>query len=312
MMIKQTLLILILLLALPQSYARTLYMGPGQTYASMQEVQEVIEAGDVLEIVPGTYRDCAALYVDDITIRPKGWPNHEGKVRFQDVTCEGKGIFVLVGDNIRIDGLEFVNAKVPDLNGAGIRFNGQRLFVNDCYFYNNEMGIMTGNDPESEIVVSHSVFENNGKAPPRWGHGLYVNEARLLKVTDSLFINHQTGHHIKSRAVYTEVTGNEIADGMGGNASYSIDISNGGSVLIDNNTIQKGPLSQNITTAICIACEGGTNPGETIIVKNNKFTNNTSSGNVVFVRNLTSTPEEVSDNTFSGNGVIEVSNDFAN
>ena len=291
--------------------ARTLYMGPGETYQSMEQVQDVIQEGDIVEIVPGTYRDCASLGVDNITIRPKGWPNHKGKVRFQDVTCEAKGIFVITGDNVRIDSLEFINAKVPDLNGSGIRFNGKRLFVYDSYFYNNEVGIMTGDHPEADIVVSTSVFEYNGKAPPRWGHGLYVNGAKRLKVTDSLFIKQKTGHHIKSRALYTEVIGNEIADGMDGNASYSIDIANGGSVLIENNIIQKGPLSDNTTTAICIACEGGTNPGETIVVRNNKFTNDTASDKVVFVRNLTSTKEQVEDNTFKGNDVVLISNDFA-
>ena len=311
MKITLHLLFLFVFFATTYTHAQTLYMGPGQTYTSMEQIQEVIQEGDIVEIVPGTYRDCAAFYTDNITIRPKGWPNHEGKVRFQDVTCEGKGIFVLVGDNIRIDAIEFINAKVPDLNGSGIRFNGKRLFVYDSYFYNNEVGIMTGDHPEADIFVTKSVFESNGKPAPRWGHGLYVNEGKRLKVTDSLFIKQKTGHHIKSRATYTEVTGNEIADGMDGNASYSIDIANGGSVLIENNVIQKGPLSDNITTAICIACEGGTNPGETIIVRNNKFTNDTSSSRVVFLRNLTSTKEEVKDNTFKGNDVVLISNDFA-
>ncbi len=311
MNIKLVALLIVSLLLVAPLQARTLYMGPGQTYQSMQEVQDVIQEGDIVEIVPGTYRDCASLGVDNITIRPKGWPNHKAKVRFQDVTCEGKGIFVITGDNVRIDGLEFINAKVPDLNGSGIRFNGKRLFVFDSYFYNNEVGIMTGDHPEADIFVTKSVFESNGKPAPRWGHGLYVNGAKRLKVTDSLFIKQKTGHHIKSRAIYTEVIGNEIADGMDGNASYSIDIANGGSVLIEDNVIQKGPLSDNITTAICIGCEGGTNPGETIIVRNNKFTNDTSSNRVVFLRNLTSTKEQVENNTFEGSKVKLISNDFA-
>ena len=293
------------------AHAQTLYMGPGEKYSSMREVEEVIQEGDIVEIVPGTYRDCGAFYADNITIRPKGWPKHDAKVRFQDVSCEGKGILVLEGDNIRVDSIEFINAKVPDLNGAGIRFNGKRLFVYDSYFYNNEVGIMTADNPEADIFVTTSVFESNGKPAPRWGHGLYVNGAKRLKVTDSLFIKQKTGHHIKSRAVYTEVIGNEIADGMDGNASYSIDIANGGSVLIEDNVIQKGPLTDNVTTAICVACEGGTNPGESIIVRNNKFTNDTSSSKVVFLRNLTSTKEEVTDNTFKGNDVVMISNDFA-
>ncbi len=290
--------------------AETIYVGPGEKYSALEEVEDVLEDGDILEIVPGTYRQCTTFYANDLVVRPKGWPNNQGKVRYQDVTCQGKAIFVVEGDRIRIDGIEFINAKVPDQNGAGIKFNGKYLEVNDSYFFNNEVGIMTGDDFESEIVVHKSVFEGNGKEPPRWGHGLYVNDAKTLKVTDSLFIKQKTGHHIKSRALYTEVSGNEIADGMEGNASYSIDIANGGSVLIENNIIQKGPLSDNITTVICIACEGGTNETKKIIIRNNQFTNDTSSDNVVFVRNLTSTKEEIKDNQFKGNKIIRIERDY--
>ncbi len=293
-----------------QVHARTLYMGPGEKFSTLEEIQDVIQEGDVLEIVPGTYRQCGIFHVDNITIRPKGWPKHTAKPRFQDVSCEGKGIFVIVGDNIRIDSIEFVNSKVPDRDGSGIRFNGQRLSVYDSYFYKNEMGILTGNEGYGDIVIDGSVFESNGNKPPHWGHGIYVGESARLRVTNSLFIKQVTGHHIKSRAVYTEVTGNEIADGMDGNASYSIDISNGGNVLIENNIIQKGPLTDNIETAICIACEGGTNPGESIVVRNNKFTNNTASDNVVFLRNLTSTDELLEDNILQGNTSVLLSNSF--
>lgn len=296
-------------LTLP-SHARTLYMGPEETYSKLEEVQEIIQEGDVLEIVPGTYRQCGSFEVNNITIRPKGWPEHTGKARFQDVSCEGKGIFVISGDNIRIDAIEFVNAKVPDRNGAGIRFNGGRLFINDSYFYKNEMGVMTGNGNTANVVVNNSVFESNGNMPPRWGHGLYVGDAKSLKVKNSLFIKQKTGHHIKSRAIYTEVIGSEIADGKNGNASYAIDVSNGGTVLIENNIIQKGPLSDNTTTAICIACEGGTNPGESIVAKNNKFTNDTASKNVVFLRNLTSTDEVLENNELDGNKSVLLSNSF--
>lgn len=313
MAMKNKLIALTLIMALSITqllHARTLYMGEGEAYSSLEEIQEVIQEGDILEIAPGVYRQCASFYVDNIIIRPKGWPDHEAKPRFQDVTCEGKAIFVIEGDNIRVDAIEFVNAKVPDRNGAGIRFNGQRLFVYDSYFYNNEVGIMTGNEKTEEVVVDRSVFEGNGNLPPRWGHGLYIGSALSLKVTNSLFIKTKTGHHIKSRALYTEVVGNEISDGADGNASYSIDVSNGGNVLIENNTLQKGPMSDNKTTAICVACEGGTNPGDSIVVRNNKFINDTSSNKLVFLRNLTSTKEQIENNKFSGNDVSLVSHSF--
>ena len=97
---------------------------------------------------------------------------------------------------------------------------------------------------------------------------------------------------------------------MDGNASYAIDISNGGTVLIENNIIQKGPLSDNTTTAICIACEGGRNESKSIVVKNNKFINDTSRS-VVFLRNLTSTEEVLENNIFKGGKTVLVEHEYA-
>jgi len=290
--------------------AETRYVGANEKYKSIDEVQSVVADGDVIEIVPGVYRDCAFFDSDNIVVRPKGWPNQKEKVRFQDVACEDKAIFVIAGDNVLIEGIEFVNARVPDKNGAGIRFEGKNITINDCYFLKNEMGLLAGSNRESEIVIRRSVFELNGKESPRWGHGVYDDGAKSLRIIDSLFIKQKTGHHTKSRAFYTEVVGSEISDGMDGNASYAIDVSSGGSVLIENNIIQKGPLSDNTTTAICIGCEGGRNESKNIVVRNNKFINDTSRS-VVFLRNLTSTKEVLENNTFKGGKTILVEHDYA-
>ncbi len=289
--------------------AETLYVGENQKYGSINEIQSILSDGDIIEIVPGVYRDCALFYANDITIRPKGWGKHKEKVRFQDVTCEGKAIFVIAGDNVVIEGIEFVNAKVPSKNGAGVRMEGTNLTINHSYFLNNEMGILAGENRDSEIVIRNSIFELNGKELPRWGHGIYDDGAKLLRVIDSLFIKQKTGHHIKTRAYNAEIIGNEISDGMDGNASYSVDFANGGNILIENNIIQKGPLSDNTTTAICIGCEGGRNESKSIIARNNEFTNNTAK-TVVFLRNLTSTKEELENNVFKGGKVTLVEHDF--
>lgn len=87
---------------------------------------------------------------------------------------------------------------------------------------------MTNENFDSKIVIQHLVLEGNGKLPPRWRHSAYVGNAKSLHIVDSLFIKQKTGHHIKSRTIYTEVTGTEISEGTDGNASYSIDVSAGG------------------------------------------------------------------------------------
>ncbi len=298
-------LLLILALGVTDLCAGTIYIGPGEKFERISQAEESFKDGDIVEIVPGTYNDCAVLLANDLTIRPKGWPQVKKRVRFEDVACEGKAIFVVSGDNTRIEGIEFVNARVPDLNGAGIRLQGTGLFLQDTYFLNNEHGILSGDDHDSHVVINRSTFEKNGKCPPEWGHGIYFGEVGSLKVTNSKFIATQTGHQIKSRALYTEIIGNEITDGPDGTSSYLIDISNGGTTVIEDNIMQKGPHTENNSAAICIACEGEYNRGQKVIVRNNTFTNET--GNeVVFVKNLTGIAARFDNNTFSGDRTVLV------
>ena len=293
------------ILFLAQAQAEVVTVGPGQEVETLSDVAGILEDGDTIEIVPGVYRDCAILHANGLTIRPKDWSQLRKPVRFQDATCGEQAIFLIYGNNIFIEGIEFANARVQWGNGAGVKFLGTHLFLQDTYFLNNEMGLLTGVNPDSKIFIDRSTFESNGKEPPRWGHGVYVGHMGSLIVSNSTFIRQRTGHHIKSRAAYTEVVGNSIYDGEQGNASYAIDISNGGSVLIEGNKIQKGPRSDNLTTAICIACEGETNLSKSIVVRNNVFSNQAGQ-KTVFVRNLTSVEVQFSRNEFSGDRVVQL------
>ena len=285
--------------------AELIVVGPGERYVSFSELAPLLKDGDIVEIVPGIYQDCAVIKASNLTIRPKGWLQLGKRVRFQDVACAEQAIFLVYGNNIWIEGIEFANARVKWGNGAGVKFQGTHLFLQDTYFLNNEMGILTGPNPGSKVFIDRSKFELNGKDAPRWGHGVYIGHMESLFITNSEFIKQKMGHHIKSRALNTEIIGNDIKDGTNGTASYAIDISNGGTVLIEANAIQKGPLSDNLTTAICIACEGETHRGKNIVIRNNKFTNQTNR-EVVFLRNLTKIKAQLDNNRFRGDRVVPI------
>ena len=93
--------------------------------------------------------------------------------------------------------------------------------------------------------------------------------------------------------------GCDIQDGPTGNSSYLIDISNGGSTLIEKNKLSKGRLSTNGGTAISIGAEGDTNSSGPIVVRDNNFVNQQERP-TVFVRNFAATPAELSGNLLTG------------
>ena len=199
--------------------------------------------GDVIEILTGTYpRDAAVWKQNDLTIRAVGG----GRAHLQSfgVTEQGKAIWVIQGDRVTIEGIEFSGARVPDRNGAGIRHEGDGLTVRDCYFHDNENGILGGRSPENDVVIEHSEFARNGAGDGRT-HNIYIGAARSLELRYSRVHHARVGHNVKSRAARTLIEDNLIYDAQDGTSSYAIDTPNGGDVTIRRNYVQQGPGSDN-------------------------------------------------------------------
>jgi hypothetical protein len=276
--------------------ADTLRVGANQTYKMPSEAAAVAKTGDTVEIDPGEYFDCAIWKADNLTIVGKG-----SGVVVTDKSCQGKALFVITGSNVTVRNLTLTRAVVPDGNGAGIRAEGVNLTIDNVQFTKDQNSILAIDNPKSTISIDHSTFNQDGWCPNGTGcaHGIYINHIGLLKITNSTFFESRDGHHIKSRASRTELLNNNISDGQKGNASYLVDIPNGGSVIIENNTMEKGPNCSNHSAAIVIGAEGVTQHTDDIVVKNNKFTNDYQ-GDVRFVRNLTATPAILTGNSFSG------------
>ncbi len=220
------------------------------------------------------------------------------KVVITDKACNGKALFITTGADVTIRNLTLTRARVPDANGAGIRGEGATLVVEGVRFINDQNGILTGVDG-STVIVRDSVFERNGTCEVACSHGIYVGNSKLLRVERSRFSDTRQGHHIKSRAARTEIIGNTITDGPEGTASYLIDIPNGGSAIIRDNTMEKGPMAENRSTAISIGAEGVTQPTRELMIENNTF-RNAGSYDTMFVSNFTATEAVLHGNRISG------------
>jgi len=276
----------------------TMQVGPGHAMKLPSEAIAEAGPGDTVLIEPGVYHDCARVRASHITIAGAG-PG----VVLSDKTCGGKAILVIDGNDVTVRNLTLQRAEVGDHNGAGIRAEGGDLTVDSVRFLDNEEGILAANKRGIVVRVMNSDFERNGKCQGDCAHGIYVGHIAELDITNSRFFNQHIGHHIKSRALKTVLTGNTIMDGPEGTASYEVDIPSGGTLIMENNTLEKGPKADNWTTAVILGEEKqGKQPTGEILVRNNSFTND-NSHQTIFVHNETETPALLEGNRLSGNVV---------
>jgi hypothetical protein len=276
---------------------RTLKVGPGEEFTKPSDAARVVHDGDTVKIAPGTYVDCAVWprRVSGLTIEGEG-------AVIADRSCANKGIFVVDSSDVVIRGITFKGAKVKDHNGAGVRIEGRNVTIENSRFIGNENGILANNNPMSTVTIRNSYFEGNGSCAAACAHGIYVAHVGLLRVEKSEFVGQHEGHHVKSRALRTEVVDNTIQDGPSGDASFLVDVPNGGDVLIRGNAFEKGPNAKNHVAAIVIGEEAqkrGANPTSEIRIENNSFKNDMPNG-TTFVRNMSDTSAVLRGNRLAG------------
>jgi hypothetical protein len=275
--------------------ARVLEVGPTRTLHAPSDAAAIAQSSDIIRIDAGDYRDCAVWRADGLVIEAVGGP-----VRLDGAACPWPAIWQILGNRVTVRHVSFAGARSQFGNAAGIKFTGRGLTVEDCEFHSNENGLLVNGVADSDIRVASSRFIGNGRCLHACAHGMYIGKVRRLTVVNSVFVAQSVGHHIKSRALLSEIARNGIADGDSGTASYAIDLSNAGTAFILDNRIEEGPRADNPRTVIAIGAEGASNPGHGIYISGNVFTNDNPQLESV-IRNFA--PEvrvELGENRFEG------------
>jgi hypothetical protein len=213
--------------------------------------------GDTLELLAGVHRAQAGVIEQSrLVVRGVGGPV---VLQADGAHVEGKALLVVRQGDVRIEGITFRGVRVRDGNGAGIRFERGRLVLRDCAFFDNQMGLLSGNDGRAELDIEGCRFGDAPVVPPEAGftHLLYAGRIGRLRLAHSRFHGGRHGHLVKSRAAENEVVGNWLGDAIagGGAASYELEFPNGGRARVEGNVLLQGPLSGN-RTLLAFGAEG--------------------------------------------------------
>ena len=243
----------------------TLEVGPAKKIRTIAQAAKIARSGDTIVVEPGVYAGDVAIFTQDrLTIRAGGG---RARLNANGASAEGKAIWVVRGGAITVENFEFVGARVPEHNGAGIRFERGRLVLRNCLFRDNENGILTAGDKAAELEVENSEFDRNGTVEG-YGHQLYAGQIASLKVTGSYFHHAVGGHLLKSRAARNVVMYNRLTDEEGGEASYELEFPNGGQAYVVGNLIGQSATTQN-PAIVAIGLEGYRWPRNELYLINN-------------------------------------------
>ncbi|MEO8714471.1 MAG: hypothetical protein ABI369_05615, partial [Acetobacteraceae bacterium] len=289
----------------------TLTVGSGMQYSTIAKAVAASHDNDVIQVNAGVYTNDWLQINDSITLQSIG-----GMVTIQATVAppNNKGI-IIVGDgshdpDVTINGFILTGARISlaqGNNGAGIRYQGGNLTLNNDIIRNNQEGLLatpyvahTGT-----IIVNNSTFTANGAGDGQ-SHNIYVNHVKQFTFEDSVSVGAYVGHDIKSRADNTTIVNSTIGDGTSGTASYEIDLPNGGNAIIQGNTIQQGGASQN-PVIISYGEEGSVLAGSSLTVDGNTILNDLHLHLPTMVRNSTAVVAAVTNNQYYGMTVAQLS-----
>jgi hypothetical protein len=261
----------------PPRPGRVITVGPDEAVRSIAQAAATARDGDTVEIRAGTYVGDVAVWTQNrITLRGIGGrPLLDAGGR----AAQGKGIFVIRGEDVRVEHLEFARATSRDLNGSGIRMETGTLVVCDTVFRDNEEGILTGGDPASTLEIHDSQFVGNAFAYSRgYSHALYVGRIGRLTVSGSYFTRTQRGHLLKSRARRNLIAYNRLTDGPQGTASYEIDLPDGGVSHVIGNVIAQSARTENAVLVSFGAESMSVHPENALYVAHNTLVNRRTAG----------------------------------
>lgn len=260
------------LLALNAATAKDWYVGPQRTLKLPSQAARLARDGDTV------YID-AAIYSGDVAV----WPQHRlslrgsgglARLHANGLSAEGKAIWVVKGNQVEIENIEFTGAEAAALNGAGIRYEGRSLTLRHCHVHHNQMGLLTGADPQREILIEGSEFNDNTvdyRLHGKLGHNVYIGNIKRFTLRNSYIHDAETGHNVKSRAMFNFLLYNRIGDETRA-SSYLVDLPDAGESYLIGNQLYQAADSEN-PAMVSFAAENNQNQPYALYLVNNTLVN---------------------------------------
>lgn len=248
---------------------------------SLAEAVHQARDGDMIEVEPGEhFGQTAVITQSRLTLRGVGT---RPVLHAAGQSAEGKALIVVRGGDIRIENLEMRGARVASGNGAGIRLEDGRLQVERCAFFDNEMGLLTANRPTIELTVRDCEFADAPRHPGLLHHLLYVGRIGRFEISGSRLHGGYRGHLIKSRAQLNHIRANFVVDDEDGEASYELDLPNGGVAWVVGNVFGQAARTQN-PALVAFGAESDPHADSLLVMAHNTLVNRAASDQAEFVK----------------------------
>jgi len=252
------------------SASHILRVGPDRDYKLPSDAAKTANDGDTILIDPGNYDDSAVWPQSRITIRGfEGTPH----IQASGQLAEDKSIWVLKGNNITIQNIEFSGVSVT--SSAALWQEGSDLILKNCNLHDNTSAFICSSD--GDVLIESSEIANNGASPT-----LDIKRAHRFTLKSSNIYNTKNADCVQTRAEENFILYNQIMDRENGSFVHAITFPDGDKSYVIGNSFHTrgaGPL-------VLFAGESFTIIGSSLSFVNNTVVYDQQSGNPFQINEL--------------------------
>ena len=242
-----------------------LLVGAGQQFTSLGAALAASQDGDTIDVEAGTYVNDFGTVNHKVVIQGVG-----GIAHFTETPgLLDYGGILTINNDATLANLSFSGASDYNGHAGGIAINAGNVTVNNCGFDGNNQAIYTADSTTISLSIYNSEISDNGN-DNKGTHNLRVGAINSFVLKNSDVNGAFSGHEISTSSYNTLIENNRIWDGPTANASFAIDLSEGGNATIENNVIEKGANAAN-GVFILDGGEGPTYDNSNVTISGNTF-----------------------------------------
>ena len=286
---------------------RIIRVGPGQPYQTPAQAALVAPAGAIIEIAAAEYPPEVVIWrQSELTVRGINGQPH---IKAPSQGLGDDAIWRFTGDKVTVENFKFSGARGRANSGAGVRFEGADLVIRNCRFFDNEMGLLTVDNPRSEVRIENT--QMTGLSPTeggaqKTGYNVYIGTARRFLLRNSYLHAVSGGANVSSRASKNFILYNRVMDETA-RSKLLLEIEFGSAYIVGNlfqqssNSLDEALVSFSAADAATVNGVVGQTQ-QALYMVNNTFVNEDSKG--IFVNNRSTAAVLLVNNIFSGDGEI--------
>jgi len=249
--------------------AADIFVGPGETYTTIQSAVTAANPFDIIIVRDGSYPENVNVNVNHLTIRSE---NGSGNCIVQ-ATNSNDHVFEVIADRVNISGFTVENA-IGEYAAGIYLYDAEHCNISNNIVPNTGLGIYLN-------ATHNSVIDNN--TVTNSGAGIGLENSTYSNVTNNKINNTNWGIALWQFSHFNRIINNTILNTIGvemeyGIMGFAIEIMGSSGNLIDNNYISNTAASGDDAFAVGVFVAAYYGPANNNTITNNDIYNTTASG----------------------------------